>query len=118
MPVAPRAVAPKPIVAPRFTPVVDGFLTVHLPGEVMRCRVDRVIRPNVVIVEIDGVPMSKSHHYRKGDKAGAVRKAEFGREVWVAMDDREFIAHGTPEMAPEPSVLVKRPAKRAAKAKE
>ena len=42
---------------PLIRPKVGGLLVVHLPGEIMRCRVDRVIDANSVIIEIDGTPM-------------------------------------------------------------
>jgi hypothetical protein len=71
---------------------VGSHLVVHLPGEIMRCRVERVVDANSVIVEIDGVPLAKSHHFRKGDKTGARRRRQDGMDVWEALEDRWFLA--------------------------
>ena len=71
-----------------------------LPGETMRCQVERVIDVDSVIVEISGMPMSKSHFFRKGDKSGVRRRVENGRDVWEAMDDRDFLAGRSPNVPP------------------
>lgn len=86
-----------------FVPEVDSFLTVQLPGEVMRCRVDRVIDDDTVIVEISSVPMSRQHLFRKGDKTGGRRRVENGRDVWEALEDRFFIKGLSPTVPPEPA---------------
>lgn len=87
-----------------FSPAVGGFLTVRLPGEVMRCLVDQVVDRDRVIIEIDGVPMSKAHSYRKGDKTGARRRTEHGRDIWEALDDRDFLANRSPSEPVSPVV--------------
>jgi hypothetical protein len=88
-----------------LTPVVGDNLTVKLPGEIMRCKVDRVIDENRVIVEISTSPMARTHHYRMGDRTGARRRLEYGAYVWEALDDRDFIANRSPtEFSPVPTV--------------
>lgn len=79
-----------------YVPSVGSHLVVRLPGEIMRCVVERVVDANRVIIEIDAVPMSRSHQYRLGDRTGARRKVEHGRDVWEALDDRDFIANRSP----------------------
>ena len=76
---------------PLLRPKVGGHLVVHLPGEIMRCRVEKVIDANNVIIEIDGQPMAKSHHFRKGDVTGARRRRQDGMDVWEALEDRWFL---------------------------
>jgi hypothetical protein len=80
----------------RYTPTVGGWLTVYLPGEVMRCEVVKLVDANRVLIEITGQPMSKSHQYRKGDRTGARRRIAYGRDVWEALDDRDFLANRSP----------------------
>lgn len=88
-------------------PEIDGFLTVTFPGEVMRCRVDRVVDQDRAIVEIVGTPMSKSHQYRMGDKPGVRRRTAYGKDIWEALDDRDFLANRSPAepVVPEPEVV-------------
>ena len=94
--------APRPPVRPvqramtATMPAVGSHLTVRLPGEMMRCLVDRVIDEDRVIIEIDGVPMARTHHYRQGDKTGARRRLEYGAYLWEALDDRDFFANRSP----------------------
>ena len=89
MPVQPRFTSGQPLIRPD----VGSYIIVHMPGEIMRCLVDKVVDRDRVIVEIDSVPMSKSHNYRKGDKTGARRRRANGTETWEAQDDRDFIAN-------------------------
>jgi len=86
----------------QFVPEIGSHLTVQLPGEVMRCRVDQVIDTDTVIVEIDSMPMAKTHLFRIGDKTGARRRSENGRDVWEALSDRDFLAGRSPNVPPEP----------------
>ncbi len=83
-----------------FAPAVGSFLTVNLPGEVMRCVVIDLVDEDRVIIEIDGVPMSRSHQYRAGDRTGARRRIEHWREIWEALDDRDFLANRSPNDLP------------------
>lgn len=92
MPVLPRFTSARSLVRPS----VGDYLIVELPGERMRCVVDKVIDRDRVIVEIASVPMAKSHTYRKGDMTGARRRREHGLDRWEAIDDRDFIANRSP----------------------
>jgi hypothetical protein len=97
-----------------YQPIVGSFLTVMLPGEKMRCEVVDLVDGDRVLVEISGQPMTRTHHYRKGDRTGARRRIEFGREVWEALDDRDFLANRSPaepvrpKEEPKPKVAPKR----------
>jgi len=89
-----------------YVPPVGSHIVVRLPGELMRCLVERIVDENRVIIEINGVPMSRSHQYRRGDKTGARRKVEYGKDVWEALDDRDFIANRSPtEPIPPPKLV-------------
>ena len=57
---------------------------------------------DTVIVEIDSMPMAKTHLFRIGDKTGARRRSENGRDVWEALSDRDFLAGRSPNVPPEP----------------
>ena len=89
-----------------FRPEIGGYLTVTFPGEIMRCRVEREIDQDRAIVEIEAVPMSKTHLYRKGDKVGVQRRVENGQDIWEALDDRDFIAGRSPNVPPPPPAVV------------
>lgn len=97
-----------------YVPSVGSHLVVRLPGEIMRCVVERIVDANRVIIEIDAVPMSRSHQYRLGDRTGARRKVEHGHDVWEALDDRDFIANRSPT-EPVPVAEFAPPKKQAAK---
>lgn len=103
-----------------YVPSVGSQLVVRLPGEMMRCLVESVVDDDRVIIAIDAVPMSRSHQYRMGDRTGARRKVEFGKDVWEALDDRDFIANRSPTEPipppePEPVAVKKRAGKGRAK---
>lgn len=112
-----------------YVPAIGSDLVVRLPGEIMRCTVERVVDENRIIIEISAVPMSRSHQYRLGDKTGARRKMEFGQDVWEALDDRDFMANRSPtepipppvevkKAAPKPKIVAKPKAKRVGKGKK
>lgn len=102
MPVTARTRPVLPPIPRGFMPAVGGDLTVQFPGERMRCQVERIIDDDRVIIAITSVPMSKTHQYRMGDKTGARRRTEYGRDVWEALDDRDFLANRSPN---EPLVI-------------
>lgn len=105
------ASAQSPIRVTPFVPEIGGFLIVQFPGEVLRCQVNRVVSPTLCIVEITSVPMAKSHQYRKGDKPGVRMRMEYGKQVWEAVDDRDFLANRSPnEPLPLPDAKAKRKA--------
>lgn len=91
-----------------YTPAAGSYLTICLPGEIMRALVDRVVTRNTVIVTL-GQPMAKSHNYRLGDIVACRRTPapEFGSETWNAVE----IAKAPPEIPPEPRAPVKRKGK-------
>jgi hypothetical protein len=108
--VAAKTTGSIPAFRPRlYMPAVDSHLVVLFPGEIMRCKVHRVVDANRVLVEITGQPMSKTHQYRKGDVTGARRRIAYGLDSWEALDDRDFLANRSPaDPAPAEKVKVKR----------
>lgn len=85
-----------PPASSRFIPVEGSKIVVEMPGEVMRCTVHQVVNNHTVIVAVDGIPMSKTHLFRQGDKVGVRRRMRDGRDVWEALSDRDFIAGRSP----------------------
>lgn len=75
-----------------FAPKVDDYMVVQLPGESMRCVVERIVSPDAVIVRIVSVPMAKSHNFRFDQTVGVRRRVINGRDVWEGQNDREFLA--------------------------
>lgn len=72
-----------------FVPEVDTLLVVHLPGEITRATVRRVVNDNTVLAELTGMPMAKSHNYRLGDLVAARRvRGTFGGEHWQSVETR------------------------------
>lgn len=99
-----------------FRPEVGKHLTVTFPGEIIRCRVEREIDQDRAIVEIEAMPMAKTHMYRKGDKVGVQRRMENGQDIWEALDDRDFIAGRSPNVPPPPPTVEPEKPKRRKKA--
>jgi hypothetical protein len=75
---------------PKFMPKVGAYLTVSLPGELLRSLVQKVIGQDSVIVEISSEPMAtKSHPYKFGQIIACRREyTPFGEE-WVVAPTRE-----------------------------
>ncbi|GEM_PF-4431562 len=67
----------------RFSPAVGSFITVSLPGEMLRVPVRRVLGANRVVFEIDGQPLTRGHTFRKGDIGVANRVSGVLGDQWV-----------------------------------
>lgn len=99
----------------KFNPVVGSMIVVQLPGETMRCPIQRVVSPDAVVVKIDTVPMAKSHNFRFDTTVGVRRRLQDGRDVWEAQTDRDFLAEqarlvpAKKAVAPAPVVEVVKP---------
>lgn len=75
-----------------FVPKAGDHLVVQLPGERIRCPVERVIDTDTVIFRIDSPPMAKSHQFQFDRNYGARRRVLNGRDLWEAQYEREFLA--------------------------
>lgn len=75
-----------------FVPKAGDHLVVQLPGERIRCPVERVIDTDTVIFRIDSPPMAKSHQFQFDRNYGARRRLQNGRDFWEAQYEREFLA--------------------------
>lgn len=74
-----------------FTPNVDDYLIVQLPGERVRAVVREIVKKDkdAVLVELVSAPMAKGHSYQKGDIVAARRRKDtFGQDEWAAVNDR------------------------------
>lgn len=96
-----------PLISGPFVPRAGALLTVQMPGETMRCPIERVIDADTVIVLIDAPPMTRQHFFRKGDKVGVRRVTINGTEVWEALSDRDFVAARSPSLPPVPKAKTK-----------
>lgn len=120
MATAASASVPAAVKSAPYAPTIGSFLTVSFPGERMRCRVDRLVDKDRVIIEVSSVPISKAHQYRIGDKTGARRRREHGHDIWEALDDRDFLANRSPAepLPPEPPAVKKAAPKKRVAAKK
>jgi hypothetical protein len=86
---------PRPLVArKRFVPEeYDGdapsapasaMLSVDLGGERMRVVVRMVVDPDLVVIEVTGIPFTRNHTFRQGDFVPVARKPALLGEVWEA----------------------------------
>ena len=50
-----------------YQPNEGEFLTLFLPGEMVRAKVLRASSPDSCIAQIESVPMARGHQYRKED---------------------------------------------------
>src|SRR5271165_6785941 len=76
----------------RFMPVVDGVVTVSLPGEQICARVKGVVTPDEIVVEIEDTPMARGHTYRKGNLVPCRRVLDdfLKVEKWEAVSEHEL----------------------------
>jgi hypothetical protein len=74
-----------------FTPEVGGFLTVTLPGEMVRSEVIETFGRDVVMVKILGVVLGKGGATQKTGDLVAVRRSQKNEltEEWIPVSDRE-----------------------------
>ncbi len=75
-----------------FVPKAGDHLVVQLPGERIRCPVEKVIDTDTVIFRIDAPPMAKSHQFQFEHNYGARRRVLNGKDFWEAQYEREFLA--------------------------
>lgn len=68
----------------KFVPKVDAYLTIALPGELLRGQVLKVVSDDSVIVEISTEPLAKSHNYKFRDVIICRRKIGMFGEDWEA----------------------------------
>jgi hypothetical protein len=75
----------------RNSPKVDGFLTVNVPGEILRFKVMKVITNDLVEGELLSVPMGRNpENLHKGDIVTVHRTVgDHGIEAWNLLTERE-----------------------------
>jgi hypothetical protein len=71
-----------------YVPREGTSLVVDLPGERLQATVHKVVDHNIVIAELTGQPLMKSHSYRKGDFVAVQRRRNVLGETWDAIEDR------------------------------
>jgi DNA-binding cell septation regulator SpoVG len=86
-----------------FIPKVGGFLSVTLPGELLRGEVRKVLDRNNVFVVLPQ-PMTKGHSYRLGDIVHARRTADpLNGQIWLVVEHRASpIAPETEDQSEKP----------------
>jgi hypothetical protein len=75
----------------KFIPKIKDFLVISMPGETMRCPVEKVIDQNTVLFRVDSAPMAKAHNFGFDHIYGARRRVRDGRDVWEAQEERDFL---------------------------
>ena len=78
----------------KFKPKEGARLTLHLPGETISVLVRGVVSDDACVVEIDTIPMSRSHFYRKGQIVAARRGVDelLQTEKWEVVPEDELNA--------------------------
>lgn len=71
-----------------FTPIIDSYLTIDLPGEKLRALVKKVINNNKIILQLTNQPLAKSHTYRKDDFVACIRKEGMFGEMWEVVESK------------------------------
>lgn len=66
----------------KFVPKENSYLTVSLPGELLRAIVIKVVNENSVIAEITTEPLAKSHNYKFRDIVACRRVRGMFGEDW------------------------------------
>lgn len=73
-----------------FVPQTGGFLSVTLPGEVVRAVVEEVFGTDTATVRLTGAVMAKTGHAFKSNDLVAVRRVDSPLgEKWEPISDRE-----------------------------
>lgn len=75
-----------------YKPGEGDFLTLVLPGEMVRAKVLRASSEDSCIVQIESVPMARGHTYKKEDIVPARRGVDklLGSERWEIVSEREL----------------------------
>ena len=93
-----------------WMPREGDFVVVTMPGEMMRCEVVRLVDRDRIMAKVLDAPVSKVHLFRKDDVIGVRRTMQFGRVIWEALDDRDFLANRSPNEPPKPEVAKRKAA--------
>jgi len=75
-----------------YVPKEGDFLTLYLPGEMVRAKVLRASSGDSCIAQIESVPMARGHTYKKDDILPARRAKDpfLGSEKWEVVAEREL----------------------------
>lgn len=77
----------------RYVPKVGDKITLDLPGEKTRAEIKGVVTPDIVLVELLSVPLSRaaSVEFKKGDLVQARRSlGDHDIETWQVITEREL----------------------------
>jgi len=76
----------------QFKPVEGAFITLMLPGEMIRAKVCRVVSEDSVVAQIDSPPMGRGHAYHKGDVLPCRRVVDdfLKTEQWEVVSEHEL----------------------------
>lgn len=76
----------------RYKPKVGDTITVTLPGEKIRARIDGVASEDAVVCTVLGAPIAKTGHGVMKDDVINVRRGDdsIGMEAWVMITEREM----------------------------
>lgn len=97
-----------------FIPEVGRYLTVMLPGELMRAQVTKVVGRNLVFVQL-GQPMTRGHTFRLGDQVACRRTPGVLGETWQAIENRPNASIEPPEERKPDADLAEKPLPKAKK---
>jgi hypothetical protein len=71
---------------PKYIPKVGTFLTISLPGEVLRAEVQKVVTSDAIVVTIATEPLAKSHSYKFGQVIACRRHVGIFGEDWIVAE--------------------------------
>ncbi len=76
----------------RYKPQVGHAITVDLPGERIRARIEGVVNEDAVVCVVISTPMAKTQHQVAKDDTICVRRAlnNIGLECWEMISEREM----------------------------
>ncbi len=76
----------------KYKPQIGHTLTVDLPGERVRARIEKVITEDAVVCVILSTPMAKTQHRFVKDEMICVERRDnnIGLECWLALDERQL----------------------------
>ena len=82
-----------------YVPVTGQFLTIDLPGEQTRARVEEVFGHNVVQVRLGIIMTRGSHEYKTNDPVAVERNFNGLSEIWTPISKRQTMEREAREAA-------------------
>lgn len=84
-----------------YMPKIDDVITINLPDELTRGRIDRLVSKTLAIAELMNFTTGKTHGYRKGSMVPVrFARGSMGLPGWTVVSEEELQRDAKPEEVP------------------